>query len=91
MSHIYSRLRLMILAFLPCVCSVAYAKVFAVAAPTTEAEPIGQIPSKKAVNQLSIFNQSQKVISKSKASVSFMPTLLGIFINGKERDSLDVL
>ena len=91
MSHTYSPLRLMILASLPCVCSAAYAEVFTVAAPTSKVTAVAQVPSIKAVNQNSISNQSKNIASKSKASGSFTPTLLGVFINGQERNSLDLL
>lgn len=85
MSYTYSPLRLMILASLPCVGSTAYAEVF------IEASTITQTPIKEVVEQSSIFNQPRDATPKHKASVSFMPTLLGIFINGQERDSVDVL
>ena len=91
MSHTYSPLRLMILASLPCVCSAAYAEVFTVAAPTSKVTAVAQVPSIKAVNQNSISNQPKDIAPKSKASASFTPTLLGVFINGQERDSLDLL
>lgn len=85
MSHTYSPLRLMILASLPCVFSAAYAEIFTVAMPATQVKNI------QAVDQTSILNQSKSIASKSKASASFTPTLLGVFINGQERDSLDLL
>lgn len=91
MSHTYSPLRLMILACLPCVGSAVYAETFTVAAPLTEAPPLTQTLTTAAFDQNSIFNYSKNSTPESKELASFVPTLLGIVINGRESDSLDVL
>lgn len=93
MSDTYSPLRLMILASLPCVGSIAHAEVFAIASSATETASVVQAPSINTVAQNSIFNPSKNTTKNPtpKNSVSFVPTLLGIFINGREQDSLDVL
>ena len=91
MSHTYSPLRLMILACLPCMGSAVYAETFTVGAPLIEAPPLTQTPTTAAFDQNSIFNYSKNSTPESNELASFVPTLLGIVINGRESDSLDVL
>ena len=75
----YLSLRMMILASLPCVgsyCSLAFAEVPAIATKTA------------TVNISSSLKSSASSTMDNQTSI---PTLVGIFINGQESDSLDAL
>lgn len=96
----YSPLRMMILASLPCVgsyCTLAYAELSVVSAPMTKAPNIEALTTTTAIIEPAItpasLNSSipNTTSTQNSVSASFIPTLVGVFINGQERDSLDVL
>lgn len=95
----YSPLRMMILASLPCVgsyCTLAYAEL-SVSTPMIKEPNIEALTIETTATELAITpvrsNSSALTTTSTQnpVSASFITTLVGVFINGQERDNLDVL